>query len=245
LFFTCLSLLVCFLLAGSRASSRCVSSASKLHLRLLFARHLLQEVSHLRNSELAARELNRRLLFGRHFFQEESHLQNSELSASTGVPSSLAFRPAFPPGRITAPEFRALCKHGSSISACFSACISSRKNHISGIPSFCKHGNSISACFSAGISSRQNHISGIPSFLQARELHLRLLFGRHFLQEASHLQNSKLTASTATLSRLLVSCGNLNIYANEVWYIQSTISNCFPYQTWGFFLQSILQCCQR
>ncbi len=135
----------------------------------------------------------------------------------TGATSSLAFRPAFPPGRITAPEFRALCKHGSSISACFSACISSRKNHI----------------------------SGIPSFLQARELHLRVLFGRHFLQEASRLQNSKLTASTATLFRLLILCANLNIYANEVWYIQSTISNCFPYQTWGFFLRSILQCCQR
>lgn len=39
--------------------------------------------------------------------------------------------------------------------------------------------------------------------------------------------------------------GNLNIYANEVWYIPSTISNCFPYETWGFFLRSILQCCQR
>jgi hypothetical protein len=109
----------------------------------------------------------------------------------------------------------------------------------------CKHGSSISACFSACISSRKNHISGIPSFLQARELHLRVLFGRHFLQEASRLQNSKLTASTATLFRLLILCANLNIYANEVWYIQSTISNCFPYQTWGFFLRSILQCCQR
>jgi len=216
-FKTCLSLLACFLLAGSRASSRCVSSASKLHRCILFARHLLQEVSHLRNSELAARELHRRMHFGRHFLQEESHLQNSELSASTGIPSLLASRPAFPPGRITAPEFRALCKHGSSISACFSACI----------------------------SSRENHVSAIPSCLQARELHLRFLFGRHFLQEASQLQNSKPTASTATLFRLLISCGNFNIYANEVWYIQSTISNCFPHQTWGFFLRSILQCCQR
>ncbi len=172
-FLTCLSLLACFLLAGSRASSRCVSSASKLHRCILFARHLLQEVCHLRNSKLAARELHRCLLFGRHFLQEESHLQNSELSASTGIPSLLASRPAFPPGRITAPEFRALCKHGSSISACFSAYISSRGNHVSAIPQFqavCKHGSSISAFFSAGISSKKHHSSRIQNLLQARQL---------------------------------------------------------------------------
>jgi hypothetical protein len=91
-----------------------------------------------------------------------------------GTTSSLAFRPAFPPGRITPPEFRAFCKHGSSIVA----------------------------CFPTGISSRKNHSSGIPSFVQARELHLRLFFGLHFLQEELHLRNSKLSASTGAPSPL-------------------------------------------
>jgi hypothetical protein len=92
----------------------------------------------------------------------------------TGTTSSHAFRPAFPPGRVTSPEFRA----------------------------FCKHGNSIVACFPAGISSRKNHSSGIPSFVQARELHLRLFFGLHFLQGESRLRNSKLSASTGAPSPL-------------------------------------------
>lgn len=164
----------------------------------------------------------------------------------TGTTSLLAFRPAFPPRRVTSPEFRAFCKHGSSIVA----------------------------CFPGGFSSRKNHSSGIPSFVQARELHLRLFFGLHFLQGESRLRNSKLSASTGAPSPLSFRpafppgsitspefktyCkhgnsvpasdfvrGNLNIYANEVWYIPSTISNCFPYETWGFFLRSILQCCQR
>jgi hypothetical protein len=84
-------------------------------------------------SFLQAREFHRCLLPDRHFLQEESQLRNSELCASTGAPSPLVFRPAFPPGRITSPQFQAVCKHGSSISACFSAGISSRKHHISRI----------------------------------------------------------------------------------------------------------------
>lgn len=80
----------------------------------------------------------------------------------TGTTSLLAFRPAFPPRRVTSPEFRAFCKHGSSIVA----------------------------CFPGGFSSRKNHSSGIPSFVQARELHLRLFFGLHFLQGESRLRNS-------------------------------------------------------
>ncbi len=90
-------------------------------------------------------------------------------------------------------------RRASFIVAFFSLGICSKRYPISGIPSLV-HGSYIVACFSAGISSRKNHSSGIPSFVQAREFHLRLFFGLHFLQEESHLRNSKLSASTGAPS---------------------------------------------
>jgi hypothetical protein len=93
-------------------------------------------------------------------------------------------------------------RRASFIVAFFSLGIFSKRYPISGIPSLL-HGSSIVACFPAGISSRKNHGSGILSFVQAPELRLRLFFGLHFLQEESHLRNSKFCASTGAPSPLV------------------------------------------
>ncbi len=120
----------------------------------------------------------------------------------SGTKSSLAFRPAFLPGRITSTEFRAFCKHGSSIVACFPAGISSRKNHSSGIPSFVQARElHLRLFFGLHFLQEESHLRN-SKLLQARELHLRLFFGRHFLQAESHLRNSKLSASTGAPSPL-------------------------------------------